>query len=187
MEAKGQRFRFDSPPKEEDKQKTIMAAAAQIGATAGSVEEAQNLLQSITSLSMTQTAKIDRKLYVGNLPTSMTQRMLTDVMNDAMLNLSKTKGWNLEPGPPVVSSWISTDGHYGFIEFRTAEEAHLGFALQGMSYLGSELKIGRPKAYQDADAEDNSMVLPPMSLEEFNPILAATQGISNPIIGGSSA
>jgi splicing factor U2AF subunit len=135
---------------------------------------------------MTQTAKIDRKLYVGNLPTSMTQRMLTDVMNDAMLNLNKTKGWKLEPGPPVVSSWISTDGHYGFIEFRTAEEAHLGFALQGMSYLGSELKIGRPKAYQDADAEDNSMVLPPMSLEEFNPILAATQGISNPIIGGSS-
>jgi len=124
---------------------------------------------------MTQTAKIDRKLYVGNLPTSMTQRMLTDVMNDAMLNLNKTKGWKLEPGPPVVSSWISTDGHYGFIEFRTAEEAHLGFALQGMSYLGSELKIGRPKAYQDADAEDNSMVLPPMSLEEFNPILAATQ------------
>ena len=49
--------------------------------------------------------------------------MLTDVMNDAMLNLNKVKEWNLEQGSPIVSSWISTDGHYGFIEFRSAEEA----------------------------------------------------------------
>ena len=40
----------------------------------------------------------------------------------------------MEPGQPIVSSWISTDGHYGFIEFRTAEEANLGFNLQGMQF-----------------------------------------------------
>ena len=55
--------------------------------------------------------------------------MLIDVMNEAMISLDKIKDWNLEPGQPVISSWISTDGHYGFIEFRTAKEADLGFNL----------------------------------------------------------
>ena len=50
-------------------------------------------------------------------------------MNEAMISLDKIKDWNLEPGQPVISSWISTDGHYGFIEFRTAKEADLGFNL----------------------------------------------------------
>jgi hypothetical protein len=50
-------------------------------------------------------------------------------MNEAMLSLNKTKAWNLDSGMPVVSSWISTDGHYGFIEFRTPQEANLGFNL----------------------------------------------------------
>lgn len=52
-----------------------------------------------------------------------------------------------EPGNPVISSWISTDGHYGFIEFRNADEANLGFNLQGMEIAGCQIKIGRPKAY----------------------------------------
>ena len=133
---------------------------------------------------MASTAKIDRKLYVGNLPNSITQRMLIDKINEAMLSLDKKEGWNLEPGLPIVSSWISTDGHYGFIEFRTAEEALKGFSLQGMSFLGSQLKIGRPKAYQDQEGDNISN--DGQGLDEFNPILAATQGISNPIIGGTA-
>lgn len=78
---------------------------------------------------MAQAAKIDRKLYIGNIPTSINQKDLIDVMNEAMLSLNKTKAWNLDSGMPVVSSWISTDGHYGFIEFRTPQEANLGFNL----------------------------------------------------------
>ena len=53
-----------------------------------------------------------------------------------------------EPGNPVISTWISTDTHYAFIEFRNSEEANLGFRLHGMSIGGSEIKIGRPKAYE---------------------------------------
>lgn len=52
-----------------------------------------------------------------------------------------------EPGNPVVSTWISSDSHYAFVEFRTAEEANHGFQLQGMNIQGYEIKIGRPKAY----------------------------------------
>jgi hypothetical protein len=64
-------------------------------------------------------------------------------MNKAMLSLGLVK----EPGNPVISSWISTDSHYAFIEFRNAEEANMGFRLHGMAINGSEIKIGRPKAY----------------------------------------
>ena len=85
--------------------------------------------------------------------------MLIDVMNEAMISLNKLKGWNLELGQPVISSWVSTDGHYGFIEFRTAKEADLGFNLQGMSFEGNELRIGRPKAYIDSANEQGSMTI----------------------------
>jgi len=54
-----------------------------------------------------------------------------------------------EPGNPVISSWIASEGHYAFIEFRNADEANLGFRLHGMNINGSEIKIGRPKAYED--------------------------------------
>ena len=70
-----------------------------------------------------------------------------ELLNEAMNSLAKSKGWKLEQGNPVVSSWMSTDGHYGFVEFRTAEEAKLGFNLQGLNYKGCELKFGRPKAF----------------------------------------
>lgn len=53
-------------------------------------------------------------------------------MNNAILSTGLIK----EPGNPVISSWISTDGHYGFIEFRSADEANMGFNLQGMEIAG---------------------------------------------------
>jgi len=52
-----------------------------------------------------------------------------DIVNEAMLSLDVIT----EPGNPVVSTWISSDGHYAFVEFRTAEEANHGFNLQGMN------------------------------------------------------
>ena len=34
-----------------------------------------------------------------------------------------------ESGPPILSAWISSDSHYAFVEFRSAEEANNGFKL----------------------------------------------------------
>lgn len=122
---------------------------------------------------------MDRKLYVGNLPQSITQRTLIEVMNEAMISLDKLKGWTLEPGQPVISSWISTDGHYGFIEFRNPREADLGFNLQGMTLEGSELRIGRPKAYADPNEDGSIINLPGNSINKAS-------GIANPLMGGIS-
>lgn len=48
-----------------------------------------------------------------------------------------------------MSAWISPDGvgHYAFIEFRTAQEATNGTALNNASLFGYQLKLGRPKQY----------------------------------------
>lgn len=53
------------------------------------------------------------------------------------------------PGDSIVSAWISPDGvgHYAFIEFRTAQEATNGTALNNASLFGYQLKLGRPKQY----------------------------------------
>jgi len=31
---------------------------------------------------------------------------------------------------PVLGAWISGDGHYAFVDFKTADEATQGFVLQ---------------------------------------------------------
>ena len=72
-----------------------------------------------------QTDKIDRKLYVGNIPPAITQKALLNIMNEAILQLGVIK----EPGNPILSAWISSDSHYAFVEFRNKDEANLGFKL----------------------------------------------------------
>lgn len=68
------------------------------------------------------------------------------LLNAALLTLQP----NNAPGDPVLSAWISTDGHYAFVEFRTADEANCGFLLNNISILGQPLKVGRPKTYVGA-------------------------------------
>lgn len=76
-------------------------------------------------------------------------------MNSALTSLNG----NIEPGDPVLSAWIATDGHYAFVEFRTPEEASKGFLLNNISIMGQvinsfliiqPLKVGRPKSYVGA-------------------------------------
>ncbi len=57
---------------------------------------------------------------------------------------------NTQSGEPVLSAWISSDGHYAFVEFRTSEEANNGFLLNNISIMGQPLKVGRPKTYSGA-------------------------------------
>lgn len=74
----------------------------------------------------------------------MTPQTLQDVLNSALQKMNI----NTDPvGQSIIGSWISPDGHYGFVDFRTAEEATNGFALNNVAILGQPLKVGRPKNY----------------------------------------
>ena len=100
----------------------------------------------VQSLALLPTAQnTDKKLYIGNLPNGMTSPSLVKMLNIALLTL---KPEIFDPGEPVISSWVSPDGHYAFVEFRTAEEATKGFILNGFKIMGVPLKVGRPKTYQ---------------------------------------
>lgn len=79
---------------------------------------------------------------------------LVKLLNTALLTLK-----TFPPGDPIVSAWISSDGHYSFIEFRTPEEANQGFALNNITIMGMPLKVGRPKTYSGMFPliEDNNL------------------------------
>jgi splicing factor U2AF subunit len=58
---------------------------------------------------------------------------------------------SLHPGEredPIISAWISSDGHYAFVEFRSAEEANKGLDLDKLNIMGQVIKVGRPKTFQ---------------------------------------
>ena len=111
----------------------------------------------VQSLALLPTAQnTDKKLYIGNLPSGMTPPSLIKMLN---ITLQTLKPDDFSKEQPVIGAWVSPDGHYAFVEFRTAEEATKGFILNGFKIMGVPLKIGRPKTYQGL----------PQTIEESGP------------------
>ena len=96
-----------------------------------------------------------KKLYIGNLPIGLTSPILLQFLNSALMKLKPNLFYN---GSPIVNCWISSDGHYAFIEFRTIEEANAGFILNGYKILDKPLKIGRPKSYLGLPSNGNDVL-----------------------------
>ena len=55
-------------------------------------------------------------------------------------------------GNPIVSAWISQDGSFAFVEFRTIDECREGFAVGQLSLYGRPLKVGRTKHSLNSEA-----------------------------------
>ena len=99
-------------------------------------------------------ARSDRELFVGNTPTSaeVTDSILQDFLNDAMrkvglVNYSQT---------PIIQCKISNKSKFSFIEFDSAEHCSKGLYLNGIPFMGSMLKIGRPSKYSGPTEENVS-------------------------------
>ncbi len=71
-------------------------------------------------------------MFVGNLPDGLSPTEVTELMNTAMVAI----GANVRSGNPIISTWMSSDGNYAFLEFRTPEEARNSIKLDGISLLG---------------------------------------------------
>ncbi|CDW78787.1 splicing factor u2af large subunit [Stylonychia lemnae] len=76
--------------------------------------------------------KHERQLYVGNLPPKIHNHQLVELLNLALLVMK----CNIKPGLPALSAWISQDGHYAFVEFRTIEECQNGHSLNQIAIFG---------------------------------------------------
>jgi splicing factor U2AF 65 kDa subunit len=72
--------------------------------------------------------KAERQLYVGNIPEGIRGEELSVILNKELQQLGKDVGI-FQNGNPVTGAWISGDGHYAFVDFRTADEATQGFVL----------------------------------------------------------
>ena len=85
-----------------------------------------------------------RELYVGNLPPGVTIPQITEFLNAAMVQL----GIAANPQGSVVSAWVSGDGHYAFVEFRSVEECNAALTyLNGLQVGAHQLRVGRPKSF----------------------------------------
>lgn len=96
----------------------------------------------------------ERRLYVGNLPLSFDSDQLRVFLNEAL----RACGAVPEGADQVVvSSWVSPDKKFAFVELSTVEAATTALGLSGITCLGCQLKITYPNNYQMAG---NSALLP---------------------------
>ncbi|KAH3767046.1 splicing factor U2AF 50 kDa subunit [Pelomyxa schiedti] len=85
-----------------------------------------------------------KKLYIGNIPASITENELVDFVNNAM------EAQKLIPpgGPrPALSCQINYEKCYAFMEFKTPEEATSAMTLDGVTVGGQPLRFRRPKDF----------------------------------------
>lgn len=159
------RWRFDSPPKEEEYQRDAMLTGNPMGL--GGVAAAlqggmalHGISSSVSPLAVAADTKAMRELYVGNLPAGITAPQLVQFLNQ----VSQAVKVNSLPGEPVLGATMGGGGLFAFVEFRTAEEAANGLRLNGVELLGCQLKVGRPKGYTGPEsAGGGSLLLPGIS------------------------
>lgn len=170
------RWRFDSPPKDEEYQRDAMltgnpmgiggVAAALQGGLAGAGS-------TISPLALAADTKAMRELYVGNLPAGITAPQLVQFLNQVAIAVKV----NTLPGEPVLAATLGGGGLFAFVEFRTAEESANGLRLNGVELLGCQLKIGRPKGYMGPDSAGSGLTMPGLQMPG--------QGLSGLQTGGS--
>jgi splicing factor U2AF subunit len=103
-----------------------------------------------------QQQRQQKRLYVGNLPATVSEIELMEFFNAAMSNANVLTS----PGSPVLSATINREKAYAFIEFRSAEEASAGMSLDGITLQGNALRVRRPKDYQPNVTEVPTVTTP---------------------------
>eukprot|EP00494_Astrolonche_serrata_P032401 UN32670 len=94
--------------------------------------------------------RIARRIYVGNLSVSAKYDKAT-LMN-FFTNLCKSHIVNITTPKPIKNVWLSAEKHFCFVEFRSVRDAETAVeTFVGMvAPCGRELRVGRPKNYNDA-------------------------------------
>eukprot|EP00930_Biecheleria_cincta_P084341 TRINITY_DN73825_c0_g1_i1.p1 TRINITY_DN73825_c0_g1~~TRINITY_DN73825_c0_g1_i1.p1 ORF type:complete len:588 (+),score=138.57 TRINITY_DN73825_c0_g1_i1:62-1765(+) len=145
------RWRFDSPPKEEEYQRDAMLTGNPMGmgGVAAALQGGLSLQNTVNPMQLAADTKAQRELYLGNLPAGITGQQLMQFLNQVATAVKV----NSMPGEPVVGCTMGGSGaNFAFVEFRTAEEAANGLRLNGVELLGCQLKVGRPKGYTGPEA-----------------------------------
>ncbi|KAL3317622.1 U2 small nuclear RNA auxiliary factor 2 [Cichlidogyrus casuarinus] len=85
-----------------------------------------------------------RRLYVGNIPTAVTEGQLLHFFNNSIIS----RGLSLHPGPQIAQTvQVNREKNFAFVEFRSVAETTLALLLDGTSCFGNTLKLKRPRDY----------------------------------------
>ncbi len=91
-------------------------------------------------------SKHERQLYVGNLPPGLNGPQVTDLLNRALIKMNAVA----QPGEPIVNSWVSSEGRFAFVEFRSPEDVQKAFVLSNVSIMGYPIKVGKSRMNREA-------------------------------------
>jgi splicing factor U2AF subunit len=112
-----------------------------------------------------QASRQARRLYAGNLPPDVTEDELKRFFNKAMID-GNPHG---DPGESIVSVYLNLPKKFGFVEFRTPEEATAAMNLDGITFRGQMLTIRRPSDYTppppNAPSQSSSSSKPVVQLD----------------------
>lgn len=104
-------------------------------------------LAAASPITLADSTKPARQLYVGNLPVGVLGPQLAEFLSAAMQQMQLTMG----PGSPVVGIWMSPDGRFALVDFRSLDEANKALALDKLPVGGGtmQLRVGRPTEYRE--------------------------------------
>jgi len=86
-----------------------------------------------------------KRLYVGNIPPTITDVKLAEFFNENMFKSRASKDNN---PTPVVAVQLNQEKGFAFIEFACPEDATAGMGFDNTMLGGNQLKIRRPKDYK---------------------------------------
>ncbi|PRW45747.1 chorismate lyase isoform B [Chlorella sorokiniana] len=138
----------------------LEAQAREIARLQGTLAHYRNWaaqLQARYQLFNPDAARPAKRVYVGNLPGSVSETELRQAINELMVQTGGTAA----PGFPITSCKLYQgngdllfngvhqvqDKGYAFVEFRSVEEASNAMALDGVKFRDAFLKIRRPNNY----------------------------------------
>lgn len=85
--------------------------------------------------------KINRELFVGNVPPGTSEALLMQFLNGAMRRV----GLCSPDATPIIN--CRTNAKFAFVELSSLEDANRALNLNGIPFLGASLRVSRPSKY----------------------------------------
>ena len=132
--------------------------------------------------SMPQQTRHARRLYVGNLPTGLSEEELHSLFREAIQHAAI----ETLTEDPILSVYINQERRFCFLEFKTVEMTTACMALDGIDLAQKgKVKIKRPNDYNPAMApEVHPTALPKLDVSRLGIICGTVPDGSNKIFVG---
>jgi len=108
--------------------------------------------------------KKQRELYVGNLPSGISEPMLKELFSQI---LQACEGFNAALGPAVLNVQLCGGGTYAFVEFRDETMCETARQFTGMVLSSKNLRLNHPNGYVPPPVPVKVLTPPPSLLQKF--------------------